>query len=87
MSIVWCRPVAWPDHTHWVRPQRKFFLPGDVLAEVFRGKFHEALEEAFAKGKLGFHGNLKPFARPKSLRTATAPDFSKEMSGLLETAV
>src|ERR1700751_4283041 len=54
-----------PDHTHWVPSQRKFFLPGDVLAEVFRGKFREALEEAFAKGELGFHGSMKTFARPK----------------------
>jgi hypothetical protein len=39
-----------PDRTHWIPSQRKFFLPVDVLAEVFRGKFTEALKEAFARG-------------------------------------
>ena len=32
---------------------------------MFRGKFTDALEEAFANGKLGFHGTLKPLGRPK----------------------
>ena len=27
-----------PDRTRWIPSQRKFFLPVDVLAEVFRGK-------------------------------------------------
>jgi Putative transposase/Transposase zinc-binding domain len=67
-----------PDHTHWVPSQRKFFLPGDVLAEVFRGKFREALEEAFAKGKLGFHGNMKPFAHPKVFAQLLRLTFRKK---------
>jgi Putative transposase len=32
---------------------------------VFSGKFTEALREAFAAGKLGFHGALQPLGRPK----------------------
>jgi hypothetical protein len=67
-----------PDHTHWVPSQRKFFLPGDVLAEVFRGKFREALEEAFANGKLGFHGSMKTFARPKVFAQLLRLTFRKK---------
>jgi putative transposase/transposase-like zinc-binding protein len=67
-----------PDHTHWVPSQRKFFLPGDVLAEVFRGKFREALEEAFVKGELGFHGSMKTFARPKVFAQLLRLTFRKK---------
>jgi hypothetical protein len=67
-----------PDHTQWVRSQRKFFLPVDVLAEVFRGKFREALEQAFASGKLGFHGSMKPFARPKVFAQLLRLTFRKK---------
>jgi hypothetical protein len=35
------------DHTRWVRSQKNYFLPKEVLQEVFRGKFHEALKQAF----------------------------------------
>jgi len=53
-----------PDHTHWVRPRNtKFFLPEAVLADVFRGKFIEALRQSFATGKLQFHGRLKGLAQ------------------------
>src|ERR1700720_1427907 len=46
------------DHARWIDSQRKFFLPVDVLKEVFRGKFTEGLRELHAQGKLGFHGTL-----------------------------
>jgi hypothetical protein len=39
-----------------------------MLAEVFRGKFTEAMKEIFAQGQLGFHGSLKPLGRPTFLR-------------------
>src|SRR5665213_1757699 len=51
------------DHTHWIPSHAKFFLPVDVLAEVFRGKFTEAMKEIFAQGQLGFHGALQPLGR------------------------
>lgn len=50
----------------------------DVLAEVFRGKFTEALKKAFAHGKLVFHGSLKPFARPKVFAQLIRQTFRKE---------
>jgi hypothetical protein len=46
------RPVAASQALDYVHPN--FFLPVDVLAEVFRGKFYEALKKAFAQGQLGF---------------------------------
>jgi hypothetical protein len=53
------------DHSQWIATHPKFSLPVKALAKVFRGKFTDALEEAFANGKLAFHGTLKPLGRPK----------------------
>ena len=50
----------------------------DVLAEVFRGKFYEALKEAFARGQLGFHGKLKDLGRPKAFSSLLRRTFSKK---------
>jgi Putative transposase/Transposase zinc-binding domain len=54
------------DHTQWIATHPKFSLPVKALAKVFRGKFTDALEEAFTNGKLSFHGTLKPLGRPKA---------------------
>ena len=55
-----------PDHRTWVRSRyNRFFLPVKVLGSVFRGKFTEALDEAFRAGRLRFRGMLKPFAASK----------------------
>jgi len=54
-----------PDHTRWVRSREKYFLPKKVLAEVFRGKFVDALKLAFQDGQLNFQANLKLLAQPK----------------------
>src|SRR5262250_3058169 len=54
-----------PDHTRWIRSRKKYFLPKEVLAEVFRGKFVNALKQAFQNGQLIFQGNLKLLAQPK----------------------
>jgi Putative transposase/Transposase zinc-binding domain len=67
-----------PDHTRWISSQQKFFLPVDVLAEVFRGKFTEALKETFASGELGFHGSLKPLGRPKVFSQLIRQTFRKK---------
>jgi hypothetical protein len=54
------------DHTQWIHPRREgFFLPEAVLSRVFRGKFVEALKQAFTAGKLQFHGQLQALAQPK----------------------
>jgi len=54
-----------PDHTRWIRSREKYFLPKEVLAEVFRGKFVDALKQAFQDGQLNFQANLKLLAQPK----------------------
>jgi hypothetical protein len=66
------------DHTRWISSHPKFFLPVDVLAEVFRGKFTEALKEIFAQGQLGFHGSLKPLGRPKVFAQLIRQTFRKK---------
>jgi hypothetical protein len=67
-----------PDRTRWIASHPKFFLPVDVLAEVFRGKFVEALKEAYARGLLGFHGKLKELGRPKAFFSLLRQTFSKK---------
>lgn len=57
-----------PDHTQWIHPRYRFFLPVRVLGRVFRGRFVEALEKAFHAGQLGFYGQMRPLARPKAFR-------------------
>ena len=55
-----------PDHTRWIHAQENYFLPKRVLRKVFRGKFVNALEEAFRNGQLNFHADLKLLADPKT---------------------
>jgi putative transposase/transposase-like zinc-binding protein len=55
-----------PDHTRWIHSRYRFFLPIEVLGCVFRGEFVAALRQAFAVGKLGFHGQMKSLAQPKA---------------------
>jgi predicted Zn-ribbon and HTH transcriptional regulator len=64
-----------PDHLRWIDSQRKFFLPVDVLKEVFRGKFTEGLRELHAEGKLGFHGTLAALQNRKAFAAWLRPLF------------
>jgi hypothetical protein len=58
------------DHMHWIHPlNRHFFLPKDVLSEVFRGKFLEGLRQIHASGKLRFHGLLEGWSQPRLFRS------------------
>jgi hypothetical protein len=54
-----------PDHSRWIDSQQKFFLPVEVLKEVFRGKFVDGLQSLHAEHKLNFHGALTPLQNPK----------------------
>src|ERR671925_1573142 len=54
-----------PDHTRWIRSREKYFLPKEVLQLVFRGKFVNALKQAFQEGQLNFQAHLKLLAQPK----------------------
>ena len=64
-----------PDHTRWIRTRYRFFLPIEVLGRVFRGKFVAALRQAFAAGKLGFHGQMKSLAQPKAFSSLLRQTF------------
>ena len=56
-----------PNQSRWIEPRYdNFFLPTDVLAEVFRGKFVDALREAFAEGRLRFSGRLRFLSQPRA---------------------
>ncbi len=56
-----------PNQTRWIEPRYdSFFLPTGVLAEVFRGKFVEALRKAFTEGRLGFYGQLRSLSQPRA---------------------
>lgn len=52
------------DGSRWVRPRYNFFLPVKAMAKAFRGKFLDALKQAFAAGQLRFPGQLKNLAAP-----------------------
>ena len=54
-----------PDHARWIRSRDNYFRPKKVLAELLRGKFVDALKEAFQNGQLHFHGDLKLLAQPE----------------------
>jgi rubredoxin len=67
-----------PDHTRWVRSRDNYFLPREVLREVFRGKFVDALKQAFQNGQLRFEGDLKLLAQPKIFATWLRPLFRQD---------
>ena len=67
------------DHRRWIQPRSEnFFLPKHVLAEVFRGKFVDALREAFAEGRLHFYGRLKFLSQPRDFNAFLRTLFRKK---------
>jgi hypothetical protein len=67
-----------PDHTRWVRSPDNYFLPKEVLSKVFRGKFVDALKQAFRDGQLCFQGDLKLLAQPKTFATWLRPLYRQD---------
>ena len=66
------------DHTRWVRSRDNYFLPKEVLREIFRGKFVDALQQAFQNGQLRFEGDLKLLAQPKIFAAWFRPLFRQD---------
>ncbi len=66
------------DHTRWVRSRKNYFLPKQVLREVFRGKFVEALKQAFQNGQLHFQGDLTLLAQPKTFAAWLRPLYRQD---------
>jgi hypothetical protein len=66
------------DHTRCVRSPDNYFLPKEVLREVFRGKFVDALKQAFHKGDLRFPENLKLLSQPKIFAAWLRPLYRQD---------
>jgi Putative transposase/Transposase zinc-binding domain len=66
------------DHTRWVRSRDNYFLPKGVLREIFRGKFVDALKQAFQNGQLRFEGDLKLLAQPKIFAAWLRPLYRQD---------
>ena len=66
-----------PDHQRWVSCRPGFFLPVRVLSRLFRRLFLEALQRAFAGGKLQFVGELAALD--------DAAEFTQYLSRLRQT--
>ncbi len=57
-----------PDHTRWVQPRYRFFLPVKVLSRVFRGKFCAGLKRLYRRKHLRCAGPASLLADPKEFR-------------------
>jgi hypothetical protein len=55
-----------PGRTRWIPGSARFLLPLKVLKRVFRGKFIEALKDAFAQKRLRFAGLIQHLATPSN---------------------
>jgi hypothetical protein len=64
-----------PDHSRWIDSQQRFFLPVDVLREVFRGKFVDGLRKLHTEHRLGFHGTLAALQNPQAFAAWLRPLF------------
>lgn len=66
------------NHTRWVRSRDTYFLPQKVLSELFRGKFVDALKQAFQNGLLRFQANLKLLAQPEIFAAWLRPLYRQD---------
>jgi hypothetical protein len=67
-----------PDRARWVCSRKNYFLPKKVLRKIFRGKFVDALKQAFQDGLLRFEGNLKLLAKPKVFAAWLRPLYRQD---------
>jgi hypothetical protein len=62
-----------PDSSRWVACRPGFFLPVRVLSRRFRTLYLRYLEQAYAAGKLQFHGELQHLSDPRAFARHLAP--------------
>ena len=62
----------------WVSCRPNWFLPVQVLGEVFRGKYLAALRAAHQAGQLQFAGSTLPLASPAAWRTSIRALYQKK---------
>ena len=55
-----------PDAPKWISSRPGFFLPVRVLSRLFRRLFLQQLQQAFAQGKLEFHGGIQRLSQPRA---------------------
>ncbi len=65
------------DGTRWISSKKKFFIPFEVLAKVFRGKFLSYFKEANKEGKLNFPGKISKFGEKAGFRKLLDALYSK----------
>jgi Putative transposase. len=66
------------DHTRWVRSQKNYFLPKEVLQEVFRGKFTRRSSRPSVMVCSNLHGDLALLAQPKIFAAWLRPLFRQD---------
>jgi hypothetical protein len=57
------------DDSRWIACRPGYFLPGAVLARLFRGKLLAFLKQAYARKQLRFPGALATLAEPRQFYT------------------
>ena len=56
------------DNTHWVNARDNFLFSVKALSVVFRGKFIDALKNAYSNDELIFPGKTRIFAKPQHFK-------------------
>lgn len=66
------------DEKSWISARKNFLFPVKALSKVFRGKFIDELNKAFAKGKIIFPGKLADFATEENFLQLIKQLWKKE---------
>ena len=61
------------DRARWIRGRTTFLFPVKALGIVFRAKFLDALQHAFAHGDLTFAAGTTPLAEPAGFAALITP--------------
>jgi hypothetical protein len=75
---TWSQKLKIHPHVHCVVPAGGLSPDHTVLKKVFRGKFVDALEQAFQNGQLNFQADLKLLAQPKIFTAWLRPLFHQD---------
>ena len=67
-----------PEGTAWVSARDNFFLPVQVLAKLYRGKFLDALRVARERGELRFFGKLQALSDDGRFRAWLTQLYAKQ---------
>lgn len=67
-----------PSGQRWIGCRPGFFLPVRVLSRFFRRTFLEALQSAYDKDQLDFHGRLAELQAPDNFQTWLGPARQRE---------